>query len=111
MTANVATAARTVTLTGQSGKQYTFNVYARSQKFNAIGAVYALAKIASGKYVIIYIGQTGDASNRPFNHHRTACFDRQGADLVFLLSESSEKRRLEIETDLIRAYDPPCNKQ
>ena len=108
---NVASAVQTVTLTGQSAKQYKFNVYPRAQRFNAIGAVYVMAKVAAGKYVIIYIGQTGDASNRPFNHHRTACFDRNGADLVFLLSEGRETRRLEIETDLIRAYDPPCNKQ
>jgi hypothetical protein len=101
----------TITLTDGTN-QYTFNVWPRAQRFNSIGVIYVMAKKNdSGKYSIIYIGQTGDASSRPFNHHRKDCFDRHGADHVFLRTESNEKTRLGIETALIKHYDPPCNKQ
>jgi hypothetical protein len=55
-----------ITLTGKSKTQYEFNIYARSQKFNAIGAIYALAKKSqnANSYDLIYIGQTGDASKK-----------------------------------------------
>jgi hypothetical protein len=103
----------TITLTGKSKMQYAFDIYARSQKFNAVGVIYVMAKKGqnANTYSLIYIGQTGDASKRPFNHHRKDCFDKIGGDHFFLHSEGSEKRRLEIETDLIQNYDTPCNKQ
>lgn len=100
----------TITLTGASGTKYEFNIYERSTTFKASGAVYVMSKVnANGKYVIIYIGQTGDLSGRPLNHHKTDCFDKNGADKVFIKSESAEKTRLAIETDLVRAYNPTCN--
>jgi hypothetical protein len=103
----------TIMLTGKSKTQHEFNIYARSQKFNAIGAIYVMAKKSqnANSYDLIYIGQTGDASERPFNHHRKDCFDKNRADHVFICSEGSEKRRFEIETDLIQNYNTQCNKQ
>lgn len=102
----------TITLTGKSSRQYTFRIYRRVQKFTAVGAVYAMARRnEDGRYSIIYIGQTGDLSVRPLNHHRTACFDRNGADHLFIHAQSDEKTRFAIETDLIQAYNPPCNRQ
>jgi len=101
-----------ISLTGKSNTAYSFAIYPRSQEFKAIGVIYVMAKKTNGSsYSLIYIGQTGDASKRPFNHHRKDCFDRNGADHVLLLVESAEKRRLEIETDLIQNYSTPCNKQ
>src|ERR1700733_9820618 len=98
----------TITLTGKSGTKYEFTIYPRSQEFNAVGVIYVMAKKANDTtYNIIYIGQTGDASQRPFNHHRKDCFDRHGADHVFIRAEADKQKRLDIETDLIRAYDPP----
>jgi hypothetical protein len=57
------------------------------------------------------VGQTGDLSNRPLNHHKKACFDRHGANALLILLESSERSRLAIERDLITALNPPCNDQ
>jgi hypothetical protein len=102
----------TINLTGKSGTQYAFNIYERSQKFKDVGAIYVMSKINSAlRYSLIYIGETGDLSIRPLNHHRTACFDKNGADKLLIRVENDAKTRLSIETDLIRSYDTPCNKQ
>ena len=88
----------TITLT-DGRNSYEFNIWLRSQRFNAIGVVYVMArKTADNNYNVIYVGQTGDASQRPFNHHRKECFDRHGADYVFLRTEPNGRRRFEIET-------------
>jgi hypothetical protein len=100
----------TIILTGESQKQYQFNIYDRSTTFKEAGALYVMSKINSnGNYELIYIGQTGDLSVRPLNHHKTACFDKHKADKLLIKAENNEKTRLAIETDLIRNYSPPCN--
>lgn len=81
-----------------------------------MGGVYFMTKRAPKPeggfgHTRIYVGQTGDLSSRPLNHHRTACFDKNGANCVCIYLESSEDRRFAIETDLMRKYDPPCNRQ
>jgi len=102
----------TTNLTGKSGAIYSFVGYARTQKFNPVGAIYVMSKRLENKNLsLIYIGQTGDLSKRPLNHHRTACFDRHKADLLLIYVENDDKKRLAIETDLIQAYDCPCNRQ
>lgn len=101
-----------ITLTGESGKSYEFNIYKRSATFTAVGAIYVMStKTAAGKYKLIYIGETGDLSKRPLNHHRTDCFDKRGADMLLIRTANVAKQRLADETDLIRKYDPPCNLQ
>ena len=100
----------TITLIGRSGSSYQFNIWGRSTKFNPAAAVYVQSKVASnGKYDIIYVGQTGDLSQRPLDHHKTECFDRHGADKLLIRAEGNEQTRLNIETDLIQGYRPPCN--
>lgn len=100
----------TITLTGESRTQYQFNIYDRSTTFKEAGALYVMSKINSkGNYELIYIGQTGNLSDRPLNHHKTACFDKHKADKLLIRAEGSEKTRLAIETDLIKSYSPPSN--
>jgi len=106
----------TMTLTGASGTKYVFNVYPRSDTFKAVGAVYFLSvrtakPDGSGTHNWVYVGETGDLSERPLNHHRKACFDRHGSNAILLHVEGDHKKRLTIETDLREAYDPPCNRQ
>jgi predicted GIY-YIG superfamily endonuclease len=101
----------TIALTGKSGTAYQFNIYPRSAKFAAVGVAYVMAKQNGNNYILIYIGQTGDASQRPFNHHRKDCFDRHGVDHVLIRAENDEKTRVTVETDLRQTYDPPCNRQ
>jgi len=102
----------TITLTGKSGTRYEFTIYPREQKFKEVGVLYVMAKKKNETtYTLIYIGETGDASTRPFNHHRKDCFDKHGADHVLIRTESGEKTRLDIETDLRNGYETVCNLQ
>jgi predicted GIY-YIG superfamily endonuclease len=104
----------TLTLTGESGTEYTFNVYPYSTEFKAIGAVYYISKRTEnsegkGSHTKIYVGQTGDLSERFDNHHKEDCFIKNSANCKSVLTEEDEDRRFEIETDLVIALNPPCN--
>ena len=105
----------TMTLTGGSGKKYQFNVYPLDTEFKALGAVYYISKRTKkaddtgGTHEQIYIGETGDLSDRFDNHHKEECFAIYEANCVSIHQESDERTRLDIESDLIDPYDPPCN--
>jgi hypothetical protein len=103
-----------MTLKGESGNDYEFTVYTRDTDFKALGAVYVQSKRTiksggGGSHDLIYVGQTGDLSGRPLNHHKKDCFDKHGSNCVSILLEENEKRRLAIETDLINGNKWPCN--
>lgn len=99
-----------VTVEGISGTQYEFDVYLWGTQFKPVGAVYiVLKKKPTGNYDLLYVGQTGDLSERFDNHHKKPCFDRNGKTHIGVRVESSEKRRLSIEADLTAKYKPVCN--
>ncbi len=103
-----------ITLTGESGNKYNFNVYPIDTDFKPIPVVYYISKRTedsdgSGRHSQIYIGQTSDASERFDNHHKAQCFINDNANCVSIHGDSSEKSRLAKEADLINAYNPPCN--
>lgn len=105
-------AADKVTVKGLSGTQYDFDVYPWGTEFKPTGGLYlVLKKQPDGRYAILYIGQTGNLSERFDNHHQSACFTRNGKTHIAVRGEGSEQRRLAIETDLIRNYQTSCNKQ
>ncbi len=101
-----------VTVTGASGTQYEFEVYPWGTSFKPLGGVYlVLKKKLLADYDLLYIGQTGDLSERFDNHHKADCFNRNGKTHIAIRLEESEQRRLNIETDLIRNYKTSCNDQ
>lgn len=104
----------TVTFTGQSGTDYSFNVYPIATNFKAIGAVYFITRRTvktdgTGSHTRIYVGQTDDLSVRFDNHHKQDCFDENNANCICIYTEEDEDTRLDIEKDLIDNYNPPCN--
>jgi hypothetical protein len=106
----------TVTFTGQSGQEYVFTVYSRDTEFKALGAVYFMTtRQPDGKggvsHTRIYVGETGDLSDRPLNHERKPCFDRNGANCVCLLLEEDYEKRCAVELDIRRNCNPPCNRE
>ncbi len=101
-------------LTGASGRVYAFNVYPLETTFAAYGGVYAISRRGpqppgSGLHLLKYVGQTGNLSTRFADHHKEVCWQRQLANARSILWVADEATRLEIEADLIAAYDPPCN--
>lgn len=100
-----------VPLAGRSGERYTFAVWPRQTRFAAKGGVYAMARhIAGERYDIIFIGETGDLSRRPFQKDRVPCFNQNGADHILCLDEQSAARRAAIVADLLQAMQPVCNR-
>ena len=103
----------TVSFTGLSKKQYVFDVWKTDQQFRDTGAIYAISRrYPNGNtysHDVAYFGQTEDLSARFEDHHKQDCFEEHGANCICTLVENDEDLRCAIETDLIRAYKPPCN--
>ena len=100
----------TITLIGISGRRYDFEVFPWNTRFNSVGAVYCvLRRRPEGNFDILYIGQTGDLSERFDDHHKQSCFDRNGKTHLGVHAEPNEARRLAIEADLLGKYKTPCN--
>ena len=109
-----ATTPATLELTGASGKKYAFLVYPLGTTFKPLGGVYAVTRAAANPsggqtHSIVYIGQTGDLSERFDAHHKGECFGRRGGTHMCVQVEGNERVRLAIESDLIANYNPPCN--
>lgn len=99
-----------VTVKGISGAQYEFDIYRWGTSFTPVGGLYlVLKKQPTGKYELLYVGQTGDLSERFDNHHKQSSFDRRGKTHIAVRGEATEKGRLAIEADLIQNYQPVCN--
>jgi len=68
----------TVALIGASGRRYEFAVYLREDAFKPLGAVYFLAKRIpfaedEAEYTWIYVGESGDISQRPLSPKHKPC--------------------------------------
>ena len=99
-----------IALKGASGASYDFEVYTWGTDFKPLAAVYTVLRLrADGLYDVIYIGQTGNLSERFDDHHKAWCFNRNGKTHIGIHLESTEKNRLFIEQDLVAYYQPPCN--
>ncbi len=100
----------TLTLTGKSETSYEFNVYTYGTAFRALGAVYAITRrVNKETHTVIYIGQTGDLSERLDGHEKEPCFELFLANRTCIHADDDEDSRLQKETDLIGNYSPPCN--
>lgn len=102
-----------ITWMGKSGKGYTYWLYKIDTNFDAVPANYIFCKeTAENKVQAIYIGETGDLSERFDNHHRMPCIKREGATGICTHKSSGDGdvRRSE-ESDLIANYNPTCNRQ
>ncbi len=100
-----------ITLAGASGAKYPFDVYPWGTEFRPIGGVYSVLRRDPDGYRVIYVGETGDLSERCDNHHQAACFALNRKTHIGVLVEAARDRRLFIEADIRRFYNPPCNEQ
>lgn len=104
----------TVTITGDSGTKYAFDVFGLDSNFNAVAGVYAVTgrrETAKDSYshTVIYFGQTDDLDDRFSDHHKADCFEDHGANSLCFHADENEQSRLAKEADLIAARNPPCN--
>ena len=101
----------TMTLTGASKTVYEFELYRVGTKFNPVAACYAFTKDANqaGNYPLVYIGETGDLSERFDNHHKAGCIQRAGATLIGVRVTRGKAEAERVEADVLGNYNPPCN--
>lgn len=102
----------TITFTGSSGAKYTFNIYSISDlgTFNEVQGVYIFTRENDNRHRALYIGETGDASDRlTTSHEKLPCVEENDGSHICLMTTSNEGERMAAETDLIRAYSPVCN--
>jgi hypothetical protein len=104
----------TVLLKGASGRAYEFEVFPRADAFKPLGAVFFFAKRIpiterGAEYTWVYVGETHDISQRPFDESHKTCIDQREANTVCLHMEEDAATRSGMVTDLRHAYLPPCN--
>jgi hypothetical protein len=97
--------------TGQSGQKYRYTVYMFGTVFGPGAANYILADEARpGKFLPIYIGQTGDLSEPLDNLLALPCFKQNRVTHIHVRhSDSREEIRRADRSDLIDVWKPPCN--
>jgi hypothetical protein len=99
----------TTTLTGASGHEYVFEVNAIGADLNPVAGVYAVTRRDGDQHVVLYIGHSGDLSDRFSYHHKSECFDDNGADCLCVHRDGDKESRLRKESDLMIRYRPTCN--
>ncbi len=102
-----------VDFAGKSGTAYTFAAYAFGTALKALGGLYIFSvrtvTNGNGSHDPIYIGQTGDLSERFDDHHKAKCIKSKNPNCICIHLEDDEETRLAIETDLLGNRNPPCN--
>ena len=96
---------------GKSGKEYRHWIYKMGTEFPLGPANYVFAKeVEPHHWRPIYIGETGDLSERFDNHHKMPCIRRNEATHLHAHKSSEDKEvRCAEEADLIANYNPICN--
>ncbi len=96
---------------GASGTKYKYWIYPIGTTFEAVRGNYIFAKATKpNTHAPIYIGQTGDLSERFDAHHKMVCIKQNGASHIHThRSSKKEEERLAEETDHLQKLDTPCN--
>lgn len=72
---------------------------------------------AEGKYLVLYVGESENLSERGFidSHHAAPCWKRNARTNLYigvhLMPESTADKRRALETVLRNYYNPVCNKE
>ena len=100
----------TMILTGKSRQTYTFNLFPVGTNLRSGPGCYAFVKnLANGGYPLVYIGETGDLSERFDSHHKMPCIRERGATQIGIHRTSTKQAAKGIEDDLLGNYRTPCN--
>ena len=111
-----------LTLNGISRKEYIFDLYTFddfSELRNAFltrAGVYLFTRRRPTNegftHDLVYLGETEDLSKRFDNHHKEKEIKANYANCIGIhAAPANDKQRKMIETDILAAYDFPCNEQ
>ncbi len=101
----------TLTLTGASKKNYEFTLSDSVDGLSAGAGCYVFVRETSEKkFFVIYIGYTGDLSERFDSHHKWTCITKQEkATHIGLYRTRTKAGAKAVEDDLLEIRTPPCN--
>ena len=99
----------TASWTGKSGKTYSYTVYGIGTDWHDVGGNYIFAKLVSGRWAAVYIGETQSFKDRLPNHEQLPCVRRNGGTHIHAHINSDAQARLNEEADLLGNNQPPCN--
>lgn len=96
-------------------ERYDFQVFGLNESFEQIPAVYIISKRKTDKrkkshHALICIGQTNSVPDEIKLHKKSRCLQKNNANVISLLHESDEQKRLKIETDLKAAHSIQCQR-
>jgi hypothetical protein len=105
--------------TGASGKRYDTFLDPIWSAYLVRSGIYIFCRETSpGSWTAVYVGETDDFSRRLTSdltlHHRWESIRAAGATHICTLhipNDHAGGLRLQIETDLRHALNPPCNRQ
>ena len=102
---------QTIMWKGASGTEYKYWIHPLPPNFKPEAGNYIFAEETKpGTYKPIYIGETGDLSERFDDHHALPCIEREGATHIHAhTTPGRDQIRRAEESDLIANCDPPCN--
>ncbi len=102
---------------GASGGWYDFDVARAKRVWEPVGGVYCFVKpgdyptMEAGGPVMLFVARTHDFAGALARHEMWQAAQQLGAAEVHLFVEHDEKRRGEIEQDLLKAHTPILNRQ
>ena len=89
---------------------YRFYLFRIAARLGSGSGCYAfIKKPTKTGHPIVYIGETGDLSERFDSHHKAQCIERNGATMIGIHRTSSKAHAQRVEADLLRFYSPVCN--
>ena len=106
-----------VTLTGLSGNAYQYTAHDVNSAWNSAPGNYVFAAIGvqtilTESWGPIYIGETRNLATRIPGHEKWATARLKGATHVLAhVNRGGIEARQAEESDLVRAYNPPLNKE
>lgn len=94
-------------------ERYDFKVFSIKEEIENVPAIYIISRRKTDKYnrghhSLVCIGQTDSISDEIKKHQKSKCVKKFDANVISILPEENEKKRLKIETDLRAAHTIPC---
>ena len=106
----------TLTVTGFSGTQYTFEgPYVNTISLEDRSGVYLIVCSSGDKDILIDIGESANVKTRVENHDRKTCWQVNCKNTlrvaVFYTPGVQQSGRMEVEQDIRKNYRFPCGKR
>jgi hypothetical protein len=91
---------------------YQFDVFSHDFEFTETPAVFIISRrktdlSGKGHHKFICIGQT-ESLAKELKKHKKLCVKKQKSNVICILAQPDEKKRLQIEADIKSVYTIPC---